>query len=220
MIILTKIDIVPKAAVEAQVRALQRLQPNATIALSAHAGVLLPQLDATPAPKLSILKSRAKQFKLTKKSSTANNVDALVIRDSRPFHPERLHEACRSKLGTGLYRTKGFLWLASRSGHVLMWQQSGSQISLELSGYWRAEIAHNQDGSLTPDEVDQLNAQLKTKHPVFGDRHNELTLIGLKADRESFAAALKEALCTDEEVIAWQKGEVFTDPWPKSLRRA
>ena len=220
VIILTKIDIVPKAAVEAQVRALQRLQPNATIALSAHAGVHLPQLDATPAPKLSVLKSRAKQFELTQKSSTANNVDALVIRDSRPFNPERLHEACRSKLGTGLYRTKGFLWLASRSGHVLMWQQSGSQIALELSGYWRAEIAHNQDGSLTPDEVDQLNAQLKTKHPVFGDRHNELTLIGLKADRESFASDLKESLCTDEEVTAWQKGEVFSDPWPKSLRRS
>ena len=151
---------------------------------------------------------------------TIGEIHPLVIRDNRPFHPERLHEACRSKLGTGLYRTKGFLWLASRSGHVLMWQQSGSQIALELSGYWRAEIAHNQDGSLTPDEVDQLNVQLKTKHPVFGDRHNELTLIGLKADRESFAAALKEALCTDEEVIAWQKGEVFTDPWPKSLRQA
>ena len=81
-------------------------------------------------------------------------------------------------------------------------------------------MTHKQDGSLTANEVERLNAQLKTKYPIFGHRHNELTLIGLKADRESFASALKEALCTDEEVTAWQKGEIFPDPWPKSLRRA
>ena len=44
-------------------------------------------------------------------------------------------------------------------------------------------MTHKQDGSLTANEVERLNAQLKTKYPVFGDRHNELTLIGLKADR-------------------------------------
>ena len=219
VIILTKIDMIPKAAADVQVRTLQKFQPNATIALSGNAGINLPQLEPTPAPKFSVLKKLAEQFGLTQKSSTANNVEAIVFRESRPFHPERLYEACRNKLGTGLYRTKGFLWLASRSGHVLMWQQSGSQISLELSGYWRAEIVYNRDGNLSPEEVDYLNAQLKTNHPVFGDRHNELTLIGLKADRESFALALKEAICTDEEVKAWQNGEVFTDPWPKSLRR-
>ena len=48
---------------------------------------------------------------------------------------------------------------------------------------------------------------------------NELTLIGLKAARESFASALGDALCTDEEITAWQNGETFPDPWPQSLRR-
>ena len=90
---------------------------NATIALSAHAGVLLPQLDATLAPKLNVLKSRAEQFGLTNESATAGSVDALVIRDPRPFHPERLYEACRSKLGT-VFIVQGFLWLASRPGQV------------------------------------------------------------------------------------------------------
>ena len=120
-------------------------------------------------------------------------------------------------MGTGLYRTKGFLWLASRPGYVLLWQQSGSQIALELKGQWRAEIV--KDKTLLPEETEHLKAQLETKHPVFGDRHNELTFIGLKADLEGFASALNDALCTDEEVKAWQEGEEFTDPWPKSIRR-
>ena len=220
VIILTKIDTIPKTALEAQIQALQRIQPHATIALSAQAGVLLHQLDATSAPKLSVLKSRAKELGLTHQASTADKVDAIVIRELRPFHPQRLHDSCCSKLGTGRYRTKGFLWLASRPGHVLIWQQSGSQIDLELRGYWRAEIVHNRDGNLSLEEVEYLNTQLEATHPIFGDRHNELTLIGMRGACESFASALKDALCTDEEITAWQNGEVFRDPWPKSLRRA
>lgn len=219
VIILTKIDTVPKPNVEAQVQTLQALQPQATIGLSAQAGILLPQLEATPAPKLSVLESRANEFGLTQQSATVDSVDAIVIRDPRPFHPERLYEACRSKMGTGLYRTKGFLWLASRPRDVLLWQQSGSQIALELTGLWRAELAHNRDGKLLAEEIEHLKALLKTKHPLFGDRHNELTLIGLKADRESFASSLQDAFCTDHEITAWQRGETFADPWPNSLRQ-
>ena len=219
VIILTKIDTVPEPNVEAQVQILQALQPQATIGLSAQAGILLPQLETTPAPKLSVLENRANEFGLTQQSATVDSVDAIVIRDPRPFHPERLHEACRNKMGTGLYRTKGFLWLASRPRDVLLWQQSGSQIALELTGLWRAELAHNRDGKLLAEEIEHLKALLKTKHPLFGDRHNELTLIGLKADRESFASSLQDAFCTDNEITAWQRGETFPDPWPSSLRQ-
>ena len=219
VIILTKIDTVPEPNVEAQVQILQALQPQATIGLSAQAGILLPQLETTPAPKLSVLENRANEFGLTQQSTTVDSVDAIVIRDPRPFHPERLYEACRNKMGTGLYRTKGFLWLASRPRDVLLWQQSGSQIALELTGLWRAELAHNRDGKLLAEEIEHLKALLKTKHPLFGDRHNELTLIGLKADRESFASSLQDAFCTDNEITAWQRGEIFPDPWPSSLRQ-
>lgn len=218
VIVLTKIDIIPESAIKVQVRALQKIQPHATIALSGLAGIKLPQLEATQAPDLSILKKRADQFGLFNQSSAADNVEALVICDPRPFHPERLYEVCRSKLGTGLYRAKGFLWLVSRPGDVLIWQQSGSQIDLELRGFWRAEGAHSREGNLLPEEIEHLNVQLEKMHPVFGDRHNELTLIGLHADRESFASALKEALCTDAEIEAWQNGTTFPDPWPKTIR--
>ncbi|MDA8018105.1 MAG: GTP-binding protein [Thermoanaerobaculia bacterium] len=218
VIILTKIDTIPKSVVNAQVQTLQRLRPGAAIGLSAQAGLLLPQLDATAAPKLSVLTDRAEQFGLTQHASTADSVEALVLRDVRPFHPQRLHEACQSRLGTGLYRTKGFLWLASRPADVLLWQQSGSQIVLEHIGLWRAEMIRRGNEGLLPEEVEHLKVQLETEHPVFGDRHNELTLIGLEADRESFYSALQDALCTDEEVAAWQEGAIFPDPWPKSFR--
>ena len=218
VIILTKVDTIPESVVKTQTRILQQLQPCAAIGLSAQAGLLLPQLENTPVPKLSVLSDRAEKLNLTEEISTAGDIEALVFRDPRPFHPERLYEACQSQLGTGLYRTKGFLWLASRPAHVLLWQQSGSQIALEITGFWRAEIVHNRDDRLFPEEVEHLKVQLENQHPIFGDRHNELTLIGLKAARESFFLALHDALCTDEEIAAWQRGESFDDPWPTSIR--
>ena len=220
IIILTKVDTLPKSVIEAQVRNLQKLQPKVTIALSAYAGLLLPQLDNVPSPSLSTYKEMAEQFGLSQQASTAENVDVTLLKDPRPFHPERLHQACQNNLGTGLYRTKGFLWMASRPGHVLLWQQAGSQISLELQGQWRAEIFKDEDKRLFPEELEALERRLSTEHPVFGDRFNELTLIGLEADRKAFYTALQDALCTDEEIEAWQQGQAFSDPWPTSLRKA
>lgn len=219
IIILTKIDTLPEAVVKAQVQLLQRLMPGVAIGLSAHAGLLLHQLEGTPAPKLSDLKSRARKFGLTNRAPTPEGMTSLVIRARRPFHPKRLYEICQRELATGLYRTKGFLWLASRPGHVLLWQQSGSQIGFEATGFWRADAANNLDGMLLPEEVDGLNAKLESQHPVFGDRRNELTLIGEEGACTAFRAALERALCTDEEVQAWLAGDEFEDPWPQSARR-
>lgn len=218
VLILTKVDTLSKTVVEAQVRNLQKMQPRAVIGLSAQAGLLLPQLDGVPAPKLSVLASRAKQLGV-KEEATLQDVEATILRDPRPFHPQRLFDICHKQLSTGLYRTKGFVWLASRPGHVLLWQQSGTQIALELTGLWRAEIATNPDGKLLPEEIQVLNSQLEAEHPVFGDRLNELTLIGLPAARRRFAEALESALCTEDEVAAWERGEEFVDPWPKTLRK-
>lgn len=219
IIILTKVDTLAKEVVEQQVSTLQKIQPRAAIGLSAHAGMLLDQLEATPAPKLANMEKLASALKLTNQTATSDDVEALILRESRPFHPERLHQACMKHLATGLYRTKGFLWLASRPGDVLLWQQSGSQIALELTGSWLAEVVKDRDGKLLPEEVELLEKKLEAEDPIFGDRHNELTLIGLKSARESFYTALKEALCTDEEIIAWQNGASFTDPWPTSLKK-
>jgi len=217
-IILTKIDTLPRRVVEAQVRTLQRLQPSVTVGLSAQAGLLLPQLDRSPPPDFDKLQGHAERLGLTRVAATADELDAIVFRDPRPFHPQRLYDACQQQLRTGLYRIKGFLWLASRPEDVLLWQQSGSQIDLEIKGIWRVEAARNLYGKLSAREAELLTEQLETAHPVFGDRRNELTLIGLPDARDAFAAALRGALCTEAEVEAWQRGRSFSDPWPKRVR--
>ena len=211
LIILTKV-------VDGQVAVLKKLRPQAAVGLSAHGGLQFAQLDAIPGPKPRQLEKLADQFGLTPDTATADAMEAIILRDPRPFHPQRLHEVCQTQLGTGIYRTKGFLWLASRPEDVFLWQQSGSQIALEITGCWAAEAVTNRYGKLLPAEVELLRKQLEQAHPIFGDRNNELTLIGLPEACVRFAAALKTALCTEDEIAAWQRGESFADPWPKKVR--
>lgn len=217
-IILTKTDLLERSVIDTQVRSLQQLQPTAALGLSAQAGLLLDQLDRVPPPDLEELEARAAALALGRSDPIAEDLAALVFTDPRPFHPQRLYDVCQTQLETGLYRIKGFLWLASRPEDVLLWQQSGSQIDLELTGIWRAEAVHNRYGKLTRREAELLAEEIASHHPIFGDRQNQLTLIGLPEARESFAAALEGALCTEDEVAAWQRGERFRDPWPQNVR--
>ena len=221
VVILTKVDQVDEAVWRLMMDHVRCVNPWCAIALSAHAGLHYEQLEDTPPPILETMRTRAATLGLSAEDrhSTAETIESLIFRDRRPFHPERLFEVCQHNLGTGLYRTKGFLWLASRPGDVLLWQQSGSQIALEFMGWWRAELALNRDGKLLPEEVEHLCHRLRTADPVFGDRHNELTLIGLPAARDVFARALQDCLCTEEEVRAWKNGVSFNDPWPATMRQ-
>jgi G3E family GTPase len=221
VVILTKLDTVPQRDIEPMVQWLQQLNPAAAVALSAQAGVKFQQLDTVLPLRPDDLWKKAQQFTLHGDGpSTAAGIESILFRDPRPFHPQRLWECCQKHLETGLFRTKGFLWLISRSGHVLLWQQAGSQISLELTGLWRAELARNREGKLLPEEVDHLNRCLEGAHPIFGDRQTELTLIGLRPACESFADALRGCLCSEEEIAAWLDGGNFLDPWPNSIKRS
>jgi len=75
------------------------------------------------------------------------------------------------------------------------------------------------DARLLREEVAALRTRLADAHPVFGDRSCDLTVIGTARDRAVFLTGLLSCLCTDEEVAAWQRGETFPDPWPKTFRK-
>jgi G3E family GTPase len=139
------------------------------------------------------------------------------VRDLRPLHPQRFYDLYRDKLGLGIFRSKGFIWLASRPDQVLLWNQAGGAMGLELLGTWRVVVA--EDPKLLPEEREGLRKLLQSADPTFGDRGNELTIIGQERDRVIFVAELKECFCTPAEVKQWLGGDTFPDPWPKGHRR-
>jgi len=208
-IILTKLDIVPENLLAPLLRSLQVINPTAMLVGCAHGNMdAAVFLDAAPYTRL------AKQSLEVERQS---EIISSVIRDPRPLHPQRFFELYQTRLGIGLFRSKGFIWLASRPAQVLLWNQAGGAMGLEFIATWRTYVLEK-DTRLLAEERTFLRDQLAALHPIFGDRYCELTLIGHARDLEVFGSELMDCFCTDEEITHWQNGGSFPDPWPANLK--
>ncbi|HCN7162391.1 TPA: cobalamin biosynthesis protein CobW, partial [Escherichia coli] len=150
-----------------------------------------------------------------------NNEELIwrVIRDDRPFHPQRLWDTCHRFMGMGVYRSKGFFWLPGRDDLALLWNQSAGSISLALIGYWKAGVLEHTDNNLTREERSALQRHIDTASGRFGDRCCQLTIIGNATEVNDFTHALSLCLLTEEEIQWWMSGGVFPDPWPQKVTR-
>lgn len=142
-----------------------------------------------------------------------------VIKDDRPFHPQRFWDVCHRYLDQRIYRSKGFFWLASRDKLSLLWNQASGSISLELIGFWRAGIVEDENHGITAFEISELKKLLAKEPGRFGDRQCDLTVIGDQAHVDRFTNALKSCFLTDDEIELYRNGHDFDDPWPKNLVR-
>ena len=140
-----------------------------------------------------------------------------VIKDDRPFHPQRFWDVCQKYLDKRIYRSKGFFWLASRNKHSLLWNQAGGGISLELIGIWRSAVAEDENHGLLETEIQSLKEKLKEEPGRFGDRRCDLTVIGNKEQIDKFTVKLKSCSLTDDEIKLYNNGHIFKDPWPKNI---
>ena len=209
LVVLTKIDLVPEDSLRTIFQGMMALNPSAVFVACAYG-----KMDWTILSRVPPL-TADKPVEVVK---ALPEIVSRVIRDPRPLHPARFYDLYRSKLGIGVYRSKGFIWFASRPDQVLLWNQAGGAMGLELVAFWKAHLLEN-DVRLLPEEKDHLREMLVSCDPIFGDRNCELTLIGLERDVRIFEKELGFCFCTAEEIRSWQEGGFFKDPWPSQLAR-
>ena len=145
------------------------------------------------------------------------DLETRVIKDDRPFHPQRLWNVCHEHLDQGIYRSKGFFWLSSRDKISLLWNQAAGSISLEMIGSWRSGIVEDANNGLSKMEIDLLKEQLSKEPGRFGDRRCDLTVIGDKSKIDRFTDELKACFLNEQEIKLWENGHEFEDPWPKRI---
>ena len=145
------------------------------------------------------------------------DIATRVIRDDRPFHPERLWNVCHQYLDKRIYRSKGFFWLPSRDKQSLLWNQAAGGINLELIGTWRSAILEDENNGLLEIEIEFLKEKLAKQSGRFGDRHCDLTVIGDKEHVDVFTEKLKSCFLTEQEIELWNNSHKFKDPWPKNI---
>ncbi|MEM6804863.1 MAG: GTP-binding protein, partial [Bacteroidota bacterium] len=222
-LILTKADRIPEGKLSVIASHIQPINPYAS-AHSVQFGKLsiesLFELQEYDYFKVAQLVEELKPILASEEQGDRPyNLATRVIKDDRPFHPQRLWDICHQYLDKRIYRSKGFFWLASRDKYSLLWNQAAGGISLEIIGSWRSGIVEDKNHGISEMEIQMLKEQLAKESGRFGDRHCDLTVIGDKTQVDRFTDALISCFLTNEEIEAWNHGHEFEDPWPKNIVR-
>ena len=148
---------------------------------------------------------------LDEETSTATGggeVTAFGYRARRPFHPERLWTLLQTGL-SGVFRAKGFFWLATRMDEVGGLNLAGAEIQCASAGHWwAARDAHVRDSEM-PERT------RKEWQEPFGDRRQSFAVMARGVDRETLRNQLNGCLLADEEMEGGPESWLgFPDPFP------
>jgi G3E family GTPase len=137
-------------------------------------------------------------------------ITSFVYRARKPFHPERFMRCIQSEW-PGVLRSKGFFWLATRHDLAGSWSQAGPTCRTECAGKWWAAVPKNQ----WPDSEDEIRAILADSRKPWGDRRQELVVIGQNLDQARLTSLLDACLLTDPEMALGPEvwATAFPDPF-------
>ncbi len=136
-------------------------------------------------------------------------ISSFVYTARRPFHPQRLYDAIvGGQLKTT--RSKGFCWVATRHDVSAVWSQAGGSFRMEPAANWWAAVPR-EDWSTDPDTREWLESEWQEP---YGDRRQEVVMIGVDLDEPETRALLDSCLLTDEELA---EGPEAWASWPDPL---
>lgn len=140
-------------------------------------------------------------------------ISSFVFRDKRPFHPERFWDYLCQHWNSNIIRSKGLFWLASRPKEALNWSQAGGSLRAEKAGVWWSSMPYGERIRYAG-FVDQQKEIESKWDKQFGDRHNELVIIGQNIDQDLIIKEMENCLCTESEIRDMEAGLRFKDPFP------
>jgi len=128
-------------------------------------------------------------------------ITSFVYSARRPFAPQRL-QGWFDQAWPGVIRSKGFFWLATRFDLVGSWSQAGAACEYGLAGrFWAGVDRARWPKSEAFDEI-----MSRIWRSPWGDRRQEIVIIGADMDKEHIIAAFDQCLLTDEEMALGVEG--------------
>jgi G3E family GTPase len=110
-------------------------------------------------------------------------------------------------------RNKGLFYLASRKDQAFSCSQAGGSVKAESIGVWWASMPFSKRISY-PSYLENQNLIESKWDKNFGDRSNELVIIGQDLNHETIEQELEDCLLTDTELLDYFNDAKFRDEWP------
>lgn len=139
-------------------------------------------------------------------------ISSFVFRSRRPFHPERFWRYIQENWPTNIIRSKGLFWLASRPDEALNWSQAGGSLRADKAGVWWCSMVYNERIRYASFAENQEEIE-KRWDKKYGDRYNELVIIGQDMDKGAIYQSLEDCLCNAAETASMFEGGFFKDPF-------
>lgn len=218
VIILNKTDLVSKEQIGMLKSMIRKLNSEATILESSFGKV----------PLHNILNTGLFDFDKTSQSAgwiaelekgyhtpetEEYGISSFVFRDKRPFHPMRFWNYLNDQWHANIIRSKGLFWLASRPKVAMNWSQAGGSLKADQAGVWWCSMPY-QERIRYAAFVDNKDLIEQKWDKRFGDRENELVIIGQELDIKTITDELTGCLCTESEIKDMEAGLRFKDPFP------
>jgi len=214
VLVISKADLVSRQDMERLEGILHHLNPEARLIRAEHGRVPIDAVLCTGLfddAKAATYAGWAKELAGIHTPETEEyGIGSFVYRARRPFHPERLHAFLASEW-VGVLRSKGFFWLATRMSEVGAWSQAGPACRTSRAGFWWAAAP-----AASWPEAPEAQAEIRRDfHEPYGDRRQELVLIGIGMNEAALRAGFDRCLLTDAELRLGPEGwRAFGDPFP------
>jgi G3E family GTPase len=214
VLILNKCDLVQPAELDKLEGVLRRLQPEARIIRTSKGKVAPSDILNTGLfnfDKASQSAGWIRELELESHTPETDEygINSFVYRRRRPFHPARLAEFM-NYWPEEVVRAKGLAWIATPQDWAASISQAGPSIQFGPAGSWLAALSEEERQEIVaadPEALDHWDKQ-------WGDRMNEIVMIGIGMNRSDLEEELDECLLNDNEMdMDWSSFENPL-PWP------
>ena len=217
VILINKVDLITDEDLELLKGMIKKLNPQAKLIETTYGKVPLKNILATGRFDYETTSQSAGWIQELENEHTPETeeygISSFVYRSRKPFNPQRFWKYVSNMWPANIIRSKGLFWLASRPDQALTWGQAGGSLKADSAGVWWCSMPF-EERSRYEAFVENRDSIEAGWNKAFGDRKNELVIIGQDLDERQVTKELDECLCNEAELAHWEAGGQFEDPWP------
>lgn len=228
VVILNKCDMITVTEKDQVRKWIEQMNPTAKLVEAVHCAVPLDTVMGTGLFSMSEAEKHQRWLQEERigehtPETEEYGISSFTFRAARPFHPQRLWETLGAMSRheppfETILRCKGFVWLATRPELQGDFSLAGNHYMLLPGNPWWATIDKND----WPVGLEEAIAPLW--HEPFGDRQQEIVVIGQRYDKDHVTARLRNCLLIENEMKMgqeeWHKlcqPDPFRESWDAAI---